>query len=147
MSAKPTSKLVTVGLPIGLLVVGLVVGYYYSELSVEQIEKSANERHLELRVLELEGQVKIAKNIHAQTSAIADMFEPLYEKVDGLSEIDQKSIIAQLAETLDSPVFPPMINSMSDTDGDGFIDKEDNCPTVRNPYQTDFDGDGRGGSM
>lgn len=31
-----------------------------------------------------------------------------------------------------------------DTDGDGIVDSQDNCPTVPNPSQTDTDGDGIG---
>lgn len=36
------------------------------------------------------------------------------------------------------------INVGSDTDGDGIIDKFDNCPSVVNPDQTDLDSDGVG---
>ena len=32
----------------------------------------------------------------------------------------------------------------SDSDGDGIIDTNDNCPSVANPSQTDTDGDGQG---
>jgi len=32
----------------------------------------------------------------------------------------------------------------SDTDSDGILDADDNCPTVSNPDQTDSDGDGHG---
>jgi DNA-binding beta-propeller fold protein YncE len=38
----------------------------------------------------------------------------------------------------DVPVVPP------DTDGDGILDAADNCPTVPNPAQADFDRDGIG---
>jgi hypothetical protein len=31
-----------------------------------------------------------------------------------------------------------------DSDGDGVVDRQDNCPAVRNPGQQDVDGDGRG---
>ena len=34
--------------------------------------------------------------------------------------------------------------AVTDTDGDGIADDEDNCPTVANPSQTDTDGDGLG---
>jgi hypothetical protein len=33
---------------------------------------------------------------------------------------------------------------MTDRDGDGFLDDEDNCPAIPNPAQTDTDGDGAG---
>jgi hypothetical protein len=36
--------------------------------------------------------------------------------------------------------------STADTDGDGYLDYEDNCPTVWNPDQEDADGDGIGDS-
>lgn len=31
-----------------------------------------------------------------------------------------------------------------DTDGDGILDQNDNCPTVQNPFQEDLDADGKG---
>jgi hypothetical protein len=35
-------------------------------------------------------------------------------------------------------------NGVRDTDGDGILDIDDNCPTVFNPHQRDHDGDGIG---
>ncbi|MBW3020380.1 hypothetical protein KY334_03710, partial [Candidatus Woesearchaeota archaeon] len=36
------------------------------------------------------------------------------------------------------------VDKLKDTDVDGVIDSEDNCPSVNNPSQDDFDGDGVG---
>jgi hypothetical protein len=37
-----------------------------------------------------------------------------------------------------------MVEGMTDTDGDGVADSEDNCPDISNPDQGDTDGDGMG---
>ncbi len=37
-----------------------------------------------------------------------------------------------------------LVKGMTDTDGDGIMDSEDNCPNISNPDQVDTDGDGAG---
>ena len=48
------------------------------------------------------------------------------------------------SEVLSTGSVAPLAMAGADTDGDGFLDVSDNCPSVSNVDQADFDGDGLG---
>jgi hypothetical protein len=67
---------------------------------------------------------------------------------DGAPEVpvvtNQTSFAVPEAQTAAADVDAINTSDQTDTDGDGIVDTEDNCPTTYNPGQEDMDGDGIG---
>jgi hypothetical protein len=55
----------------------------------------------------------------------------------------EHALAARLAAT-GVTAAPPDLDRMFDTDGDGIVNRLDDCPTIANPTQADADHDGRG---
>ena len=64
-----------------------------------------------------------------------------YDKVGNQNWIDTDELEAAGVETL---IEVSKNGSIEDFDGDGFSDLIDNCPTISNSDQLDFDSDGQG---
>ena len=80
-------------------------------------------------------------NIYEVTVKITNLEDGAEEKpiVTG-----QSDVAVPEAQTKAVEIDIIVVDDFTDTDGDGILDKDDNCPTTYNPGQEDYDNDGVG---
>ena len=63
---------------------------------------------------------------------------------DGVGDACEAGALPNIPDTPGTPDVPDVPAPGEDSDGDGVLDSEDNCPTTANPDQADSNGDGAG---